>query len=99
MSGLNLLPAKAGTCVHCATFHGVNDPHNYFSVFYGMRFLMTHSRDATHADCVAHLSDAIKAVYRAVIERRGLPWTEPPGEPVAEPYEKQSGRDGQWPWE
>lgn len=40
----------------CATEHGENQPHNYWSLFYGMRFKLRYGRDATHADAIAHLS-------------------------------------------
>lgn len=83
---MTLLPAKKGTCVHCATEHGENDPHNFQSLFWGMRFKMKYGRDPTHADCVGHLSAKIRALYREVLPRHGIEWTEPEGDPVCEPY-------------
>ncbi len=81
-----LMPAAPGTCVHCATVHSENDPHNFQSVFWGMRFKMKWGRDPTHADCVAHLSEPIQLRYRSVLKKFGIDWTEPNGEPIREPY-------------
>lgn len=90
--GLTPLPAKAGTCVHCATEHGKDDPHNFQSIFWGIRFKMRWGRDPTHADCVAHLSPRIQTAYREVLLLRyDIEWTEPKGEPVSEPYEVSKG--------
>jgi hypothetical protein len=91
MGGMMMLPAKAGTCAYCATAHGENDPHNFQSVFYGMRFLGTFDRDVTHADCVAHLPEARRGLYRKALEEFGLTWTEPEGEPISEPYVESPG--------
>ena len=79
---MTLLPAAPGTCVHCATAHGENDPHNFQSIFYAVRFNMKWGRSPTHADCVAHLSEEIKQRYRQVLPEFGVEW----GEPIAEPY-------------
>ena len=86
MSGLTLLPVAAGRCAHCASLHGPDDPHDMGSVFYGMRFLTRHGRDATYADAVAHLSPLDRESHQAVMEHIGLTWTEPDGEPISEPY-------------
>lgn len=51
-----MLPAKPGTCAMCATEHDESMPHNYWSIFYQMRFKAKYGRDATHADALAHLS-------------------------------------------
>jgi hypothetical protein len=83
-----LLPAAPGTCVHCATDHGAHDPHNFQSIFYGMRFLMKWGREFTHADCVAHLTEQRQLHYRQVLAEFGIEWTEPDGKPIREPYEK-----------
>ena len=83
-----MLPAAPGTCCMCAMAHGEHDPHNYWSVFYGVRFKLKHGRDATHADVVAHLSEEIQQLYREALAEAGRPWREPPEgvEPIAEPY-------------
>lgn len=60
-----LLPAARGTCAMCATEHDEGAPHNYWSVFYQMRFQAKYGREATHADVIAHLT----AEYRT----RGYP--------------------------
>ncbi len=91
MCAMMLLPAAPGTCVHCATDHGENDPHNYWSLFYGMRFKAKWSRDHTHADCVAHLPEAARLAYRNVLRERGIEWTEPGDDPIREPYAASEG--------
>lgn len=97
MGGMMMLPAKAGTCVHCATAHGEHDPHNFQSMFYGMRFLGTFGRDVTHADCVAHLSEARRGFYRKALTELGIKWTEPDGDPISEPYAESAGLASQRP--
>ncbi len=84
--GLMLLPAPPGTCKHCATKHGPRDPHNHGSIFYQMRFKMEHGRDATQADCVAHLPEGRQTVYRQILSEYDKEWTEPsePHTPIAE---------------
>lgn len=84
---MKLLLAAPGTCVHCATEHGEYDPHNWWSIFYQMRFKMTWGRDVTHADCVAHLSKATQAAYRQALRDKApnIEWTETE-EPIREPY-------------
>lgn len=84
--GMMLLPAAPGTCVHCATAHGEGSPHNFQSIFYGMRFKMKWGRDPTHADCVAHLPEEVRLRYREVLPDFGIEWTEPDSEPIREPY-------------
>ena len=81
-----LMPAAPGTCVHCATAHGEHDPHNFQSLFWGMRFQMKWGRQPTHADCVAHLPESRQAQYREALSELGIAWTEPNGEPISEPY-------------
>ncbi len=84
--GRPLLPAATGTCAQCATEHGPDDPHNFQSIFWGMRFKMAHGRDPTHADCVAHLPASIQEAYRKILPKFGVDWTEPKGDPISEPY-------------
>ena len=87
---VKILPAAPGTCAFCATAHDEQHPHNWWSVFYAMRFRLKWGRDATHADAVAHLPKPIRDAYRRVLAERGHRWTEPPADcgPVAEPYKE-----------
>lgn len=64
-----MLPAAPGTCVHCATNHREHEPHNWWSIFYGMRFRMQYGRDATHADCVAHLPEETRCFYKKALQQ------------------------------
>ena len=89
--GMTLLPADAGSCHFCATEHGPDDPHNYWSLFYQTRFKMSHGRDATHADAVAHLPEQSRQIYREVLAEHRIEWNEPDGGPVVEPYVESNG--------
>lgn len=92
MRGLTLLPAKAGTCAACATEHREGDPHNYWSLFYQMRFRLQQGREATHADAVAHLPVQAVDAYRRALRNFKQEWNEPAdGKPIAEPYSKSGG--------
>lgn len=83
---MKLMPAKKGTCCMCATAHEEHHPHNYWSLFYQMRFRMKYGRDATHADAVEHLPVEGQEIYRHLLAKHGQTWSEPNGDPVAEPY-------------
>lgn len=89
--GMMLMPAKAGTCHFCATAHGPDDPHNWWSLFYHTRFQMSYGRGATHADAVAHLAEERRELYRQALAERGIEWSEPDGEPVCEKYVESEG--------
>lgn len=82
---MKLLPAKPGSCAMCATEHGEHDPHNFWSLFYQMRFRMKYGRDATHADCVAHLAADRQGAYQEAVEHFRKEWSSHDS-PVAEPY-------------
>lgn len=107
---MTILPAAPGLCAACATDHDEHTPHNYWSLFYGMRFKAKYGRDATHADAIAHLSaeyrtrgyppgkvknmpelradfERMRNEYKRLLTKYGKTWTEPEGDPIAEPYE------------
>lgn len=83
---MKMLPAAPGTCAMCATKHEDHMAHNFWSLFYGMRFKLKYGRDPTHADTVAHLTPAQQAAWRSALEQAGQKWTEPEGMPIREPY-------------
>ena len=89
--GMMLMPAAKGTCHFCATTHGPDDPHNWWSIFYQMRFQMSYGRRPSHADAVAHLPEERRELYRLALADRGIEWTEPDGEPVREKYVESDG--------
>ena len=65
-----------------AEFH----PRNWWSLYYHVRIRMKWKRDATHADCVAHLPEFRRRLYRHALEKQGHAWSEPAeGEPASEP--------------
>lgn len=91
MSGtMMLLPAKAGTCAVCATDHEPHLAHNCASLFYGMRFKMTHGRDPTWADAVAHLTPEQAKEWKRAMKAAKVKWTDTPT-PISEPYEVSKG--------
>lgn len=91
MGGMFLMPSAPDTCPLCATAHGPTAPHNYWSIYYQVRFRVQHGRDATHADAVAHLPESVRQHYRMVLADFDCRWNEPPKgqEPIAEPLEQE----------
>lgn len=81
-----VLPARPGTCAVCATDHNPNHAHNLQSVFYGVRFKLKWGRYPTWEDACAHLSAEQRDEWKAAMADVGYEWTEPVGEPIAEPY-------------
>lgn len=91
MGGMFLLPPAPDKCQICATAHGPNEPHNYWSLYYQFRFRGQYGRDATHSDAVAHLPESVQQKYKALLPEYGHTWNEPPeGQaPIAEPLEQE----------
>lgn len=79
------LPAAPGTCAMCGTNHEPHLAHNYWSIFYQMRFKAKYERDATHADTVAHLKEHEQQQWMTALKSKGVEWTEHES-PIAEPY-------------
>lgn len=79
-----LLPPKAGTCPICATVHEPAFPHNAQSLYYQYRFYGIRGRWPTWADALAHCSDDMKRHWESELRNMGG-WTEPEGEPIADP--------------
>lgn len=79
-----LMRPPADRCHVCAVSHPPEDPHNADSMYYQMAFNGAVGRTPTWADAMAHCSERVRAVWRALLVERGA-WTEPPtGEaPVA----------------
>lgn len=70
---MTLLPAKIGTCPDCAVFHDPEMPHNPASMYYQVKFLMAHGRDAKWSDAMAHCTDAVKAYWKEALLESGIP--------------------------
>jgi len=82
---MQLLPPPEGKCPVCASEHKPTDPHNAGSIYYGMRFLMTHGRDATWADAMAHCDPSLAALWKFELEKAGC-WSQPvDDQPIADP--------------
>ncbi len=88
MDGLTLLPPAPDKCQLCAVKHEPHEPHDATSLFYQMRFKVTHGRSGTWADAVAHCARSLADAWRRALTQGGH-WTEPPAgvEPIAEPIE------------
>ena len=69
---LTLLPAKKGTCPDCAVVHEPEMPHNPESLYYQVKFLMKHGRDAKWSDAMAHCTDAVKAYWKEALLKKGV---------------------------
>lgn len=67
-----MMPARAGTCEHCATKHEPELPHNAQSLFYQMRFHSEHGRYPDWRDAMAHCSDDMRARWTEALMGRGV---------------------------
>ena len=85
-----ILPPKAGYCSVCGTDHEPAMPHNAQLLYYQYAFYGEHGRWPTWADAVAHCAPETQAAWKAELTRLGH-WSEPEGEPIAQPYAKQEG--------
>lgn len=83
---MNLLPARTGTCVQCASVHPPHLAHNAESLFYQTRFQMAHGRWPTWADACAHLEPQQRDEWREAMIGLGYTFTEIEN-PIAEPFE------------
>lgn len=68
----HLMPARAGTCEHCATKHDPELPHNAQSLFYHMRFHSEHGRYPDWRDAMEHCSDEMRATWTEALTARGV---------------------------
>jgi hypothetical protein len=67
-----LLPAAAGTCPECATEHGAEFPHNAQSLFYQMKFQMTHGRSPDWRDAMQHCTPRLRREFTEELTRLGV---------------------------
>jgi len=86
LQSFKLLPARPGACAICARDHSEYLPHDATSIFYMVRFRMKWKRDPTWADACAHLTDDERAEWKVAMKLQGVPWSEPTGDPIREPY-------------
>ena len=61
--GMILLPPAAGKCQECAVDHEHNEPHDQQSLYYQMRFKLTHGRWPTWEDAMGHCTDETKNIW------------------------------------
>ncbi len=69
---MSMLPAKEGTCEHCAVAHEPEAPHNAQSLFYQMRFFNEHNRWPTWLDALAHCSEKTKDQWTTHLKELGV---------------------------
>lgn len=81
---MSLLPPSEDGCPICATKHPPAMPHNAQSMYYQYRFFGVRGRWPTWADAVAHCEDHVREWWEAELRRQGA-WTEPDGDPIADP--------------
>ncbi len=83
-----LFPPAPGTCPACAVKHRPDEAHNALSMYYQYRFYGLRGRWPTWADAVAHCAPEVQARWRFALEEMGEAWTEPAGDPIADPPEE-----------
>jgi len=66
-----LAPPRRGTCRECATPHGPREPHNRDSLYYQMKFRQKHGRTPSWTDAIAHLDEADREKWKAILEKQG----------------------------
>jgi len=69
MEGI-LLP-KPDVCQECATKHKPSEPHNQESLFYQMKFRLTHGRNPTWEDAMKHCNEETKKLWREELVKVG----------------------------
>lgn len=83
---MHLLPPSKNVCPVCAIKHPSDQPHDYESLYYQMRFRMAHGRDATWADAMAHCTTEVQERWKRALESFGIRFTGPAdGEVIADP--------------
>lgn len=81
---MGLLPPAEGSCPICAAKHPPEQPHNAQSLYYQYRFYGIRGRWPTWADAVAHCSERVREYWEAGLRDLGA-WSEPDGDPIADP--------------
>lgn len=81
---MSLLPPAEDGCPICATKHPPEAPHNAQSLYYQYRFYAARGRWPTWADAVAHCKDHVREWWETELREQGA-WTEPEGDPIADP--------------
>lgn len=66
---MTLLPPRPDVCQECAVKHDPHLPHNRGSLYYQVKFQMTHGRYPTWEDAMAHCTDEVKEQWRATMKK------------------------------
>lgn len=64
-----MLPPPAGCCQICATEHLPELPHNFWSLFYQVRFKLEHGRDPSLDDAMGHCAPDVRVAWLHALER------------------------------
>lgn len=62
--GLKMLPGPPGSCEWCHVKHPADQPHDWQSMPYQMKFKTLKGRWPTWSDAMAHCSPEVQAVWR-----------------------------------
>lgn len=84
---MSLLPPAKDVCPICAVKHPARMPHNAQSMYYQYRFYAARGRWPTWADAIAHCDAEMRAFWEGGLREKGA-WTEPDGDPIADPPEE-----------
>lgn len=72
LEGWTMLPAKEGTCEHCATAHEASLPHNQQSIFYQYTFYNLNGRWPTWEDAMAHCEPEMQEQWWKGLAEHGI---------------------------
>lgn len=72
LNGFTLLPAKKGSCPHCATEHEPEQPHNQQSLYYQYAFYGENGRWPSWTDAMAHCTDEVKHHWIKGLKENGV---------------------------
>lgn len=70
--GFTLLPARPGTCEHCAVQHAPEMPHNQQSLFWQYSFYGKNGRWPTWVDAMAHCAPEMKEWWVKELSAAGV---------------------------
>ena len=63
MDEIRILPPRPGGCKICGARHRPEEPHEYSSLYYKVKFYGSYRRFPTREDAAAHCPDAVRAAY------------------------------------
>lgn len=67
-----LMPARAGTCEHCAVIHPKEAPHDATSMFFKYKFYNENGQWPTWSDAMSHCTEEVKQLWTQVLKSKGI---------------------------